>query len=76
VLSDANQRTLGPCRGPLRRSAETLQAPDDVLADLDTLPEASSSTRSLASGPRSVGDQCCIDVDQRYRLKIVPFGSA
>jgi hypothetical protein len=26
-------------RAALRRSAETLEAPDDVLADLDTLPE-------------------------------------
>jgi hypothetical protein len=26
-------------RGALRRSAETLQAPGDILADLDTLPE-------------------------------------
>jgi hypothetical protein len=26
-------------RDALRRSAETLEAPDDVLADLDTLPE-------------------------------------
>jgi hypothetical protein len=52
-------------RAALRRSAETLEAPDDVLADLDTLPEGvvfhtvteiwAALGRGAAGGTRQAG---------------------
>jgi hypothetical protein len=42
-------------RDAVRRSAGMLQAPDDVLADLDMLPEGVVFHTVTRSGPRSVG---------------------
>ena len=51
-------RFIGPSalpgdRDALRRSAETLEAPNDVLADLDSVPQASPTAPSPRSGPHS-----------------------